>query len=820
MDGKKGKDDNTGDLFGGAGDTAVADQDKRPAAKAPVKSESGGGNGGLPPHFAPQTGDYGDALPIGRYASTQYLQYAIATVKDRALPRVGDGQKPVQGRILYSMWDTGTRAGTKRTKSAAVVGEVLGKLHPHGDQSVYDALVRLAQDFTMRYPLIDGEGNFGSRDGDEAAAYRYTEARLTRFAEVLLSEIDMGTVDFIPNYDGTRQEPVVLPARLPVVLLNGASGIAVGMATEIPSHNLNEVANAAIAMIRDPEISVAGLMRHIKGPDFPGGGQITTPRAELKDAYTSGRGSVRVRARWTIERLSRGQWQVVVHELPPGTSSKKVLEEIDAITNPQPKTGKKSLTPEQTREKQLMLSMLDKARDESDRQHPVRLVLEPKTSKIDETEFVNLLLAKTSLENNAPINLVMVGLDGRPTGKNLRDIVLEWVQFRFTTVTRRTQHKLTQVLDRIHVLEGRMIVLLNVDKVIKIIRNADEPKADLIKAFKLTERQADDILEMRLRMLAKLEHIKIEQELKDLQKEQKGLEKVLRDRKTLEELVVGEIEDDAKTFGDKRRTRIEEAEKAEVETPVIDEPVTVIFSKNGWVRARQGWGVDASTLSFKEGDALGDLVQCRTVDPVVFLDSNGRAYTVEAAQLPSARGDGAPASSLVDVQEGAKIMFCLAGKPDTPVLVAGTSGYGFVAKLGDMLSNRKAGREFMSVPEGETPLAPVAFEVASGNRLVAASTGGKMIAFDLDEVGYLAKGRGVTLMGLDKGEKLVAVAVARERAIEVLGIGRGRENAVEIKGKEFDHFVSKRALKGRVLPDKVKKPLGLRVPPKPESAAS
>ena len=522
------------DLFGD-GDAAVP-QTKKNKETAPT---GGGGGGGLPPHFAPISGELGDSLPLGKYASTQYLQYAIATVKDRALPRVGDGQKPVQGRILYSMWTSNTRAGTKRTKSAAVVGDVLGKLHPHGDQSVYDALVRLAQDFTMRYPLIDGEGNFGSRDGDEAAAYRYTEARLTKFADVLLSEIDMGTVDFIPNYDGTRQEPTILPSRLPVVLLNGASGIAVGMATEIPSHNLNEVAAAAIAMIRDPELSIAGLMKHIKGPDFPGGAQIITPRAELKEAYATGRGSVRVRARWNIERLARGQYQVVVYELPPGTSTKKVLEAIDAITNPQNKPGKKSLTPEQTREKQLMLSMLDKARDESDRTHPVRLVFEPKTSKVDETEFINMLLAKTGMEGNVSINLVMVGLDGRPTGKNLRDIISEWVRFRFKTVTRRTSHRLAQVLDRIHVLEGRMIVLLNVDKVIKIIRNADDPKADLIKAFKLSERQADDILDIRLRQLAKLEHIKIEQELKDLQKEQKGLEKILKDPKVLAELEIG-----------------------------------------------------------------------------------------------------------------------------------------------------------------------------------------------------------------------------------------------------------------------------------------
>jgi topoisomerase-4 subunit A len=805
---------NQKDLFDGL--DAAGKAVKAAKGAKPARPGAGGGAGGLPPPFA---GDLGDSLPLGAYAQRQYLQYAIATVKDRALPRVGDGQKPVQARILYAMWEMGGRSGTPRKKSARVVGDVLGRLHPHGDASVYDALVRLAQDFTMRYPLIDGEGNFGSRDGDDPAAMRYTEARLTRFAEVLLAELEQGTVDFVPNYDGSSTEPAVLPARLPVPLLNGASGIAVGMATEIPPHNLGEVAQAAIAMIREPELTLAGIMKHIKGPDFPGGGQIITPRAELKEAYQSGRGSVRVRARWAIERLARGQWQLVVTELPPGASAKKVQEEIDGITNPQPRAGKKSLTPEQTREKQLVLSMLERMRDESDRAHPVRLVFEPRSSRIDENEFVNLLLAKTSLETNAPINLVMVGLDGRPAGKSLREILAEWLRFRFETVTRRTQHKLEQVLDRIHVLEGRMIVLLNVDRVIKIIRNADEPKAELVEAFKLSERQADDILDMRLRQLAKLEHIKVEQELDEKRKERKGLEKILGSRKALEEVVTAELEADEKTFGDKRRTRIEEAEKAEVETPVIDEPVTVIFSKNGWVRARQGWGVDPASLSFKEGDALGALVACRTVDPVVFLDSKGRAYTVEAAQLPSARGDGAPASSLVDVQDGAKIMHCLAGKPETAVVVAATNGYGFVSRLGDMLSNRRAGREFMNVREGETPVAPVAFEVGKGNLLVAASSGGKMIAFDLDEVGYLARGRGVTLMGLDKSEKLVAVAVTRDARVDVAGFGRGRENVVEIAGAEFARYVSKRALKGRVLPDKVKKPLALRASAKSEPAA-
>jgi topoisomerase-4 subunit A len=808
---------NQKDLFDGVGAAAAAKAVKE--AKAP-KQAAGGGAGGLPPHFAPLAGELGDSLPLGRYASTQYLQYAIATVKDRALPRVGDGQKPVQARILYAMWDMGGRSGTPRKKSARVVGDVLGKFHPHGDASVYDALVRLSQDFTLRYPLIDGEGNFGSRDGDDPAAMRYTEARLTKFAEVLLAELDQGTVDFIPNYDGSTMEPAILPARLPVLLLNGASGIAVGMATEVPPHNLTEVAQAAIAMIREPDLSLAGVMKYIKGPDFPGGGQIITPRAEMKEAYQAGRGSVRVRARWTIERLARGQWQLVVTELPPGASARKVLEEIDAITNPQPKPGKKSLTPEQTREKQLALSLLERARDESDRSHPVRLVFEPRTSKIGEEEFANFLLAKTSLETNAPINLVMVGLDGRPTGKNLRDAIAEWLEFRFATVTRRTKHRLAQVLDRIHVLEGRMIVLLNVDKVIKIIRNADDPKADLIKAFKLSERQADDILEIRLRQLAKLEHIRIEQELEERKKERKGLEKVLGSKKALEELVTAEIEEDVKSFGDKRRTRIEESEKAIVETPVIDEPVTVIFSKNGWVRARQGWGVDASALSFKEGDALGALIQCRTVDPVVFLDSKGRAYTVEAAQLPSARGDGAPASSLVEVQEGGKIMFCVAGKPDASVLVASTGGYGFFAKLADMTSNRRAGREFMTLDESETPIAPVIYDEAPQNLVVAVSAEGRLLAFEAGELRALARGRGVIVMGLEEGEQLLAVAVTARREIALSGIAprSGKEKEIVIAGAKFEHHVGHRARMGRVLPEKLKPPYTLRALPNADAA--
>ncbi len=787
--------------------SGVTEADVAGAGLDPSAAAGAGGSGGgapVPPD-APLEGD----LPLGRYASAQWLQYAIATVKDRALPRVGDGQKPVQARILYAMWEMSARAGTPRKKSARVVGDVLGKYHPHGDASVYDALVRLAQSFTLRYPLIDGEGNFGSRDGDEPAAMRYTEARLTRFADVLLSELDAGTTDYIANYDGSTEEPAVLPARLPVLLLNGASGIAVGMATEIPSHNLNEVAAAAIALIRNPDASIAQLMRHVKGPDFPGGGQITSSREELRDAYTAGRGSVRVRARWTFERLARGQWQLVVNELPPGTSSRKVLEEIDALADPKPKAGRKSISPEQQRERQLMLSMLDRARDESDRQHPVRLVFEPKSSRTDPDEFVRLLLARTSMETNVSLNMVLVGLDGRPTGKDLKAILAEWIQFRFSTVTRRTRHQLERVLDRIHVLEGRMLVLLNVDEVIRIIRAADDPRADLMTAFGLSERQADDILDMRLRMLARLEHIRIEQELAERRAEQVGLEKILGSREVLADLVVSEIESDVKAHGDARRTRIEAAERAEVDVPVVDDPLTVIFSQKGWIRGRQGHGIDTTTLSFKEGDALSVALECRTVDPVVFLDSRGRAYTTQAGELPPARGDGAPVSALVEVQDGARILHCLAGRPEVPFLMLSSGGYGFVSRIGDMVSNRRAGRDFMTVREDEEPLAPIGFEPTEGAFVVALSSAGKLIAVPLAEVGALARGRGVVILKLDQGERVVSALVVPKPEVFLAGTGvrGGKPKEVRIAGANFQHFVSRRGLKGRALPEKMLTPV-------------
>lgn len=475
----------------------------------------------------------------------------------------------------------------KPVKSARVVGDVLGRFHPHGDQSAYDALVRMAQDFNQRYPLVDGQGNFGSRDGDGAAAMRYTEARLSKITGLLLDEIDMGTVDFVPNYDGSTQEPQQLPARLPFALLNGASGIAVGLATEIPSHNLREVADACVALIKRPQLSDEELFQIIPGPDYPGGGQIISSASDIQDAYRTGRGSLKLRARWKIEELARGQWQMVVTELPPGVSAQKVLEEIEDITNPKVKTGKKALSQEQTQLKASMLAVLDGVRDESSKDAPVRLVFEPKTGKVPQQELVTALLAHTSLESSSSINLTMIGLDGRPVQKSLRLMLEEWIAFRQTTVTRRSQHRLAKVLDRIHILEGRQAVLLNIDKVIAIIRASDEPRQALIDAFALSERQADDILEIRLRQLARLEAIKIEQELKELRVEQGKLEDILGSESVMRRLICKEIEADAKQFADARRTLIQEEKKVVAEVKVVDEPVTVIIrTRAGCARAR------------------------------------------------------------------------------------------------------------------------------------------------------------------------------------------------------------------------------------------
>jgi topoisomerase-4 subunit A len=753
-----------------------------------------------------------DGLNLANYAQRAYLEYALSVVKGRALPDVCDGQKPVQRRILYSMDRMGlgfsgpnNNTAARPVKSARVVGDVLGRFHPHGDQAAYDALVRMAQDFAQRYPLIDGQGNFGSRDGDGAAAMRYTEARLAKITTLLLDEIDEGTVDFVPNYDGSTVEPKQLPARLPFNLLNGASGIAVGLATEIPSHNLREVADACVALIKSPKLSDDELFAILPGPDYPGGGQIISPAGDIADAYRTGRGSLKVRARWKIEELARGQWQLVVTELPPGVSTQRVLEEIEELTNPKVKAGKKALTQEQTQLKASILMVLDGVRDESSKDAPVRLLFEPKSSRIEQQELITALLAHTSLETSAPINLTMVGLDGRPTQKSLRQMLTEWIEFRQGTITRRSQHRLTKVLDRIHILEGRQLVLLNIDEVIAIIRQADEPKAALIERFRLSDRQAEDILEIRLRQLARLEAIKIEQELKSLKEEQGKLEDILGNPGSLKRLMVKEIEADAKTFADARRTLIQTEKKAVAEIKVVDEPVTVVVSSKGWVRARTGHGHEAGSFAFKAGDGLYGTFECRTVDTMIVFGSNGRVYSVPVASLPGARGDGQPITTLIELESGTQPLHYFAGPANAALLLASSGGYGFLATVENMVSRQRGGKTFLNLGEGETPCAPSHAAFSSGGvpmvpatHVCCASTGGRILTFEIGELKLMEKGgRGLMLIDLEPKDTL-AGAAAYTRSVKIEGIGRGgkeRDESLEIRS--LNNARAARARKGK-----------------------
>jgi len=756
--------------------------------------------------------DNTEAITLANFAERAYLDYAISVVKGRALPDVCDGQKPVQRRILYAMNELGLTAVAKPRKSALVVGEVLGKLHPHGDQSVYDALVRMTQDFSLRYPLIDGQGNFGSRDGDGAAAMRYTEARLTPIANLLLDEIDSGTVEFEPNYDGSSKEPKLLPARLPMVLLNGASGIAVGLATEIPSHNLTEVAQATVAVLKNPKLSHTELMQMVPGPDFPGGGQIISPDTTISEIYQTGRGSIKVRARWKIEELARGQWQIVVTELPPGTSSQKILEEIEEGTNPKIKLGKKSLTTEQQNLKQLVLGILDTIRDESGKDAPIRLVFEPKSKNQNSSEMMQILLAHTSLEINVAVNLVMIGGDGRPRQKSLLAIISEWIAFRYATVTRRTEFKLHKVEDRIHILEGRIAVLLNIDQVIALIRESDEPKPALIKAFHLTERQAEDILEIRLRQLARLESIKIEQELAELRTEQSTLQDLLQHPASMKRKIIKEIEADQKQFGDARRTLIEEAEKAVLEQKIIDEPVTVVISQKGWLRVRTGHEHDASQFSFKTGDTLHATFECRSIDTLLAFGSNGRIYSVPVSALPGARGDGAPITSFISLASGSHIVDYFAGEPETKLLLASANGMGLTASANDMASRIKAGKAFMNLDDGDQLITPSIITPHS-NAVACLSEQGRLLIFGLNECKHLASGgKGVKLMELDSGEKLLAVQVISENGLIITGVGRGSKlQEISLSAKDLAGNIGKRARKGRLIPVKLKPPIGLKV---------
>jgi topoisomerase-4 subunit A len=749
-----------------------------------------------PDLFTPENGD--DAAPIERHASQAYLGYAVSTVKARALPEIADGLKPVQRRILYAM---GEASAQGFAKCARYVGEVLGKYHPHGDSSTYEAMVHLAQPFSMRYPLIDGQGNFGSRDGDSAAAYRYTEAKLSRYAELMLAEIGEGTVDFAKNYDGKFEEPVLLPARLPFGLLNGSFGIPVGFSTRIPSHNLKEVAAAAAHVIRHPRAKLEDILAILPGPDFPGGGQVISPAEEIRQAYETGRGSLLVRCKWEAEQLARGQWRVVVTELPHGVSVRQVMEEIEALANPKPGLGKKEVTQEQKRLRQFILDQIDQGgvRDESDRKAKLRLVIEPRSSRQKPEELMAALLARTSLEARYAVNLTWLGLDGLPETKGIVEILREWGEWRINTVRRRTQHRLDKCEERLHIVLGRLLAYARIDEIIKLIRAADdqaEAKAKMQAKWKFTERQAEDIVGIRLGQLTKLDGVKLSDERKALEAERTGLKAILGNEKELKKLVVRELDDDAKKYGDARRTLIKAEERTLVERTVVEEPITVVLSQKGWIRARSGHGLDLGALSFKDGDGLLQSLECRTTDPVIVLAASGKTFTLDAANIPAGRGDGAPVNTLVNSSSD-DIVWMGTGDLNRQLLMNSSAGLGFVCKLGDLVSKTRQGKDFMSVGEGAHAQAPA--PVTEGKYVAALSSDARLLLFPLEEVPVRPNGGvGVQLIALPEKVTLAGLALSDGKSLVVSGVKRKNRAAQTLDPKQLAEHVGKRAQRGKV----------------------
>lgn len=746
------------------------------------------------------------SLVIHRYAEDKMLAYAMKTVRDRALAQVQEGQKPVQKRILFGMYKLGLLTSPSFVKSARVVGEVMGKYHPHGDSSIYGALVRMAQDFKLRYPLITGQGNFGSRDGDEAAAMRYSECKLAPIAELLLSELPKDAVDFIPNYDGKEMEPTLLPARLPFLLLNGSMGIAVGMASNIPPHNLREVANGVVAMLENPNLTLSELMQHIPGPDFPDGAQIISNSIDTESAYQSGKGSTRLRAVWKKEELTRGQWQLVITQFPYEGSAAKSLIELDELTNPQAALGKKTITQQQANLKQLALTLLEGARDESDKSDPVRLVISPKTSKVDIDELTGFLWANTSLEVSVPINMTLLGLDANPTRKGLLAILQEWVQFRRSTVRRRTQFELNQILARIHILEGRLKVLISIEKVIQLIRGSDEPKPVLVSTFGVSDIQADDILDMKLRQLSKLEGFSLDKELAEKRPEAIRLQGLLDSEKLMTQLIVKEVQADAAKYGDGRRTLIKEEARAvagEITRTVADEDATVILSKNLWIRARGGHDVDPASITYRAGDEGFAVLKTRTTWPVFFLDSNGRVYSIQTSELPTARGDGVPLTSLIEVQDGARILFAFSGNPESRYLFAGQQGYGLTAPLKNLVARPRAGKAFLTLDKGETPMRPLSVPDVPDGFVACGSSDGRLLMFPLTEVKSLDKGgKGVMLMVVGDGNKMTGLGLMPTDQFAGTLTLAAKTWDVNLTGESIQKHIGRRARKGSQLPKK------------------
>ncbi|HLF29998.1 MAG TPA: DNA topoisomerase IV subunit A [Xanthomonadales bacterium] len=725
-----------------------------------------------------------ERIPLKDYAEKAYLDYSMYVVLDRALPHIGDGLKPVQRRIIYAMSELGLSAASKHKKSARTVGDVIGKFHPHGDSACYEAMVLMAQPFAFRYPLVDGQGNFGSPDDPKSfAAMRYTESRLTAYARTLLAELGMGTVEWTPNFDGTLKEPSLLPARLPNVLLNGSTGIAVGMSTDIPPHNLREVVAACIRLLDEPKASVADLCEHIKGPDFPTGAEIITPAAELSQLYETGNGSVRMRAVWEKEN-----GEIVITALPHQVSPARVLEQIALQM--------------QARK----LPMVEDLRDESDHEDPTRLVIVPRSNRVDLDQLMNHLFATTDLERNYRINLNIIGSNGKPQLMDLRSLLKEWLDFRMDTVVRRLGHRLDQVVDRLHILVGLMTAFLNIDEVIRIIRSEEEPKPVLMKRFELTGTQAEAILELKLRHLARLEEIKIRSEQDALEEERQSLETILGSKARLKTLIKKELNEDCQTFGDARRSKLVEREAAQAlkqEDLVPSEQVTIVLSKSGWVRLAKGHDIDPVTLSYRAGDEFQHSARGRSNELAVFLDAAGRAYALPAHSLPSARGLGEPLSSKFSSPDGASFLYCLAGEPGQKVLLASSFGYGFITGLENLYSRMKAGKAIISLPPGAVPLEPALIDTVASSTVVCVSSDGYMLAFALGEVPELAKGKGNKLINvppkrLKSGEeRVIGLIVVREKDEILVWAG---QRYLRMAERDIDNFRGDRALRGRKLP--------------------
>ena len=726
-----------------------------------------------------------EQIPLKEYAERAYLDYSMYVVLDRALPFVGDGLKPVQRRIIYAMSELGLAAGAKPKKSARTVGDVIGKFHPHGDSACYEAMVLMAQPFSYRYPLIDGQGNFGSPDDPKSfAAMRYTESKLNPIADVLLGEIGQGTVDWVPNFDGTLEEPSWLPARFPHVLLNGSMGIAVGMATDIPPHNMCEIASACIRLLDDPDATIVDLCEHVRGPDYPTEAEIITPRNELLAMYESGGGSIRARAVYTRE-----DGNIVITALPHQVSPSKILEQIAA----------------QMRAKKL--PMIEDLRDESDHENPIRLVIVPRSNRVDADEMMQHLFVTTDLEKSFRVNLNMIGLDGRPQVKNLKRILTEWLSFRIDTVTRRLNHRLAKVERRLHLLEGLRIAYLNLDEVIRIVRTEDEPKPVLMARFKLSDEQTDYILETKLRQLARLEEMKINAERDQLEEERAKINVLLKSPAKLKGLIKEELRADAAKYGDDRRSPLVQREAAQAldeSALVTSEPVTVVLSQKGWIRAAKGHDIDAEGLSYREGDSMLATVKTRTTQQVAVIDSTGRSYSTPAHTLPSARGNGEPLTGRFTPPAGAHFDAVTAGDNDTRLVLATDFGYGFVTRFDALTGRNKAGKQIITLGDGARVLAPQITADPARDRIVVVTTEGHLLMFSVAELPELDKGKGNKLVEIPKAklssgdERVAGVAVVAEGKGEVTLFAGQRK--LTLKWSDLVEYGGNRATRGGLLP--------------------